>query len=85
MVHLLLPLCPTPATVTSSILDSALYSRDEYLSRKNFQPNFSTQQKNLCYYAGLILLFKILFFEFVTTLTQKRELSAVKLTGFATS
>jgi hypothetical protein len=50
---------------------------------EKFLLNFSTQQKNLCYYAGLILLQK--FFLLLAPRTVYRALSAVKLLAPATS
>ena len=55
------PLCTVPAAVTIALLDSTPQSGSEYSLSKKSPINFSTQQKNLCYYAGLILLHKILF------------------------
>jgi hypothetical protein len=46
--------CTVRATVTIALLDSTIqWGSDESFTEK-FQPNFSTLQKNLCYYAGLI-------------------------------
>jgi len=50
--------CTIPAAVTIAALDSAMPSGSEYSLAEKFLPNFSTQQKNLCYYAALILLQK---------------------------
>jgi hypothetical protein len=48
--------CTFSAAVTIALLDSAMQSVLNSHSRENSWPNFSTQQKNLCYYAALILL-----------------------------
>jgi hypothetical protein len=50
--------CTVFAAVTIAALDSTLHSGFHELLAENFIPNFSTQQKNLCYYAALILLQK---------------------------
>ncbi|HET7892088.1 MAG TPA: hypothetical protein VFL34_11200 [Candidatus Sulfotelmatobacter sp.] len=54
-------LCTVSAAVTMALLDSTPESGTEYPFASKLLANFSTQQKNLCYYAGLILLQKILF------------------------
>jgi E3 ubiquitin-protein ligase DOA10 len=50
--------CTVFAAVTIAALDSILHSGFHESLAENFLPNFSTQQKNLCYYAALILLQK---------------------------
>jgi hypothetical protein len=47
-------ICTAHAAVTSSTLDRRVESSSEYLFDEKFQPKISTQQKILCYYAGLI-------------------------------
>ena len=54
-------LCTLSAAVTIALLDSTPASGSEYSFAKKSLANFSTQRKNLCYHAGLILLQKILF------------------------
>jgi hypothetical protein len=51
-------LCTVSAAVTNALLDSTEHSGSEYSFVKNPAAKFFTQPKNLCYYAGLILLHK---------------------------
>jgi hypothetical protein len=48
--------CTFSAAVTIALLDSTTQSGSNNPSRNKFPLNFSTQQKNLCYYAALILM-----------------------------
>ena len=53
-----LSVAPSPRQLPSRHLTALPHSGSEYSFAKNSLANFSTQQKNLCYYAGLILLQK---------------------------